>query len=395
MDYRIAVIIERADIALGGAERSVFELTAALGLLGIEVHVLAAKGRAAAANIHILCQDIPGSRVSYGMFAQALRRHLAENKYDLIHSVLPFPFVDIYQPRGGTYAEAIKRNAASYSSTLIAACKQLTSCLNLRRTALLRAEKKLCKGSQGPVLVALSNYVADQFRNHYGADDTRIKVIPNGVKTTKKTDKARIDRLRTQILTHLRLKEADEPILFLFAANNFRLKGLRPLITALGCVAAANINSPAYLVVAGRGRSAKYRKLARRLDVHDRILFLGKVRHIQNALAVADVGILPTYYDPCSRFILEALAAAKPVITTKFNGATDQFENARHGIIIDHPQDTESLADAIMYFSNRDDLRNTSETILNDNLPDAVSITRAAKQLCQLYESIIAQRRQK
>ena len=57
MKKKIAIIIERASIALGGAERSVFELATALSSLGHEVQVLAAKGRTSARNIKILCQN--------------------------------------------------------------------------------------------------------------------------------------------------------------------------------------------------------------------------------------------------------------------------------------------------------------------------------------------------
>jgi hypothetical protein len=57
MKRRIALITERANIALGGAERSAFELAAALSALGLQVDILAAKGKTNAKNIHILCPD--------------------------------------------------------------------------------------------------------------------------------------------------------------------------------------------------------------------------------------------------------------------------------------------------------------------------------------------------
>jgi hypothetical protein len=113
MNKKIAIIIERVNITLGGAERSVSELADALSALGLEVHILAAKGQTNSENIHILCGDITGKHVSYSTFANTLTKHLSENYYDLIHSVLPFDFADVYQPRGGTYAETVLRNIAS------------------------------------------------------------------------------------------------------------------------------------------------------------------------------------------------------------------------------------------------------------------------------------------
>ncbi len=249
------MIIERPDIALGGAERSVFELAGALSLLDAKVDILAAKGHTKAKNIHILCRHSTGKRTVYSVFSRALKKHLAKNHYDIVHSVLPFDFADVYQPRSGTFAESILRNAASYRSDLIACYKQVTAFFNYRRAVLLRTERKLCRNPKGPIVAALSEYVANQFRNHYGLDDERLVITRNGVKINERIDPAAADRLRGQILAKLGLKEADDPLLLLFVANNFRLKGLEVLIEALHLAAAKRPGRRAYLVVAGRGRS--------------------------------------------------------------------------------------------------------------------------------------------
>ncbi|MGA1980182.1 MAG: glycosyltransferase family 4 protein [Sedimentisphaerales bacterium] len=385
---KVAMIIERIDIALGGAERSVFELAAALSTLGLEVDILAAKGQTNAKNIHILCQDTPGKRTCYFTFAKALKKHLSENHYDIIHSILPFDFADVYQPRAGCFAESVLRNAASYQNKIIELYKRITAFANFRRDILLRAERKLCKDSNGPVIAALSSYIAEQFKKHYDIDDDRIVVVPNGVKTNKEIDADRADKLRSQILAELGLKEADNPVLFLFAANNFRFKGLACLIKAMQLVSPNITERKSYLIVAGNGKTHKYRRLAKKLNVHKKIIFLGAVRHIQNALSIIDVAVLPTFYDPSSRFVLEALAAGKPVITTKFNGAVDLFVNDRHGKVIDRAENVPALAQAISFFTDTNNIRKASQAIVADNLEEKVSVGRVAAQLIPVYESI-------
>jgi len=389
---KIALIIERTDIALGGAERSVFELAAALSALGLKVDTLAAKGKTNAKNIHILCQNTPGNRTGYFTFAKVLKKHLSENHYDIIHSVLPFDFADVYQPRGGSFAEAILRNTASYQNKFIESCKRVTAFANFRRAILLRAERILCKDSNGPVIVALSKYVAEQFKKHYGVSDDRIVVVPNGIKINKRIDIGHADNLRSQILAQLGLKEADNPVFFLFVANNFRLKGLACLIKAMQLVSPNITERKAYLIVAGNDRTHKYRRLAKKLDVHRKIIFLGAVRHIQNALSITDVAVLPTFYDPSSRYILEAIAANKPVITTEFNGAADLFVNDRHGKVIDCAENIPALAQAISYFTDTNNIRKASQAIVADNLEEKISISRVAEQLIPVYESILEKR---
>ena len=401
MKKKIAIIIERANIVLGGAERSVFELAAALVALGLEVDMLAAKGQTNAKSIRILCQDSPGKRACYFTFAKALKEHLSENHYHLIHSVLPFDFADVYQPRGGTYVESILRNAVSYQNKFLESYKRTTAFTNFRRTVLLRAERKLCRGPSGPVIAAVSQYAAEQFRKHYSVANGRIVVIHNGVKINKRVNTVEAGKLRTQILAQLGLKEAENPVFFLFVANNFRLKGLAVLIKAMSVYSEAacrKTGRQAYLIVAGSGKTYKYRRLAKKLNpsmADRRIVFLGPIRHIQNALSIIDVAILPTFYDPCSRYILEALAADKPVITTRFNGASEQFINNRHGKVIDMPEDIPALAEAIGSFADTNNIRKVSEAIVADNLKEKVSINRVAKQLISVYESILQSKGQK
>ena len=398
MKNKIAIIMERADITLGGAERSVFELTSAFSALGHEVHILAAIGQKDTRNIHILCPGRPGGRVYFFNFADVLRRHLSENKYDIIHSVLPFDFVDVYQPRGGTYAESIVRNAASYRNRFITFFKKLTAFTNFRRTVLLKAERKLSQGSEGPAIIALSQYVKEQFIQHYNTGRQRITVVQNGVKTNKRISTDQADRLRSQILAELGVREADNPVLFLFVANNFRLKGLACLIEAMKIAASQQTERQAFLIVAGSGKVNKYRRLSKELNSSKkvrRIIFLGSVNQIQDALSIIDVGVLPTFYDPSSRFILESLAAGRPVITTKFNGAIDQFNNDRHGKIVDSPENINELAEAIGYFTDTMNIQKASQAIIEDNIKDKVSISRVAGQLIDVYESVLERKGQR
>ena len=152
-------------------------------------------------------------------------------------------------------------------------------------------------------------------------------------------------------------------------------------------------DSPFYLMVAGRGNSRKYMTSAKRLGIERQIGFLNYVRDIQKIMAISDVAVLPTFYDPSSRFILEALAAGKPVITTKYNGATDLLTNYRHGRIIDEPGNIEALAEGIVYFTNKDNILNASKAIAADNLRDRISINRVVRQLISLYKTILERKK--
>jgi UDP-glucose:(heptosyl)LPS alpha-1,3-glucosyltransferase len=255
---------------------------------------------------------------------------------------------------------------------------------------LLNAERKLCAMRDGPLIIAISHYVAEQFSRHYGVEAGRITVIPSGVKMSE-PDTEKAGRLRMRTFSHLGIKITDSPVLFLFAANNFRLKGLDCLIRAMKLVSA----KPAYLVVIGSDKTDAYQRLSAKLNIGGKVIFLGEVANIANALAIADAAVLPTFYDPCSRFILEALAAGKPVITTRFNGAGEQFINNRHGRIIDKPDDIEALAGALAHFTEPANIQKATQAVIEDNIKQKVSISRVAGQLKAVYAEILSKRRRR
>ena len=384
---KLAIITERANITLGGAEKSVFELAAKMALLGVDVKILAAAGAAQSNRVKVLCGS-SDKRVALKDFEKAMLRHFEENHYDIIHSTLPFDFADVYQPRGGSYPEAAVRNAASYENAALRIFKLLTSFANFRRTSLARAEKRLCKKENGPIVAALSEYVRTQFKKHYNLPDERIYVCPNGIRLPSPDKISKADKLRAEILAKFKIKQVDEPVFFLFAAHNFRLKGLASLIKAFAVLNNRLTKRPAFLIIAGRGRTRRYRRLARKMNVNDRILFFGSAANLNDLLDVADVAALPTYYDPSSRFILEALAAGKPVITTKFNGAVDLFTADRHGKVFDSPDDIDSLAEAIRFFCITENLAAAKKAIKDDDIKSKVSIETHCRKLFELYAII-------
>jgi glycosyltransferase involved in cell wall biosynthesis len=384
---KTAIITERADIGLGGAERSVSELTAELRQQGVETAIVAAKG-IPDQHITILCGDYPAKRVPLRAFERALRQHLSTQSYDIVHSTLPMAAADIYQPRGGSYHEAMLRNIASYPFAIQRFVKRGTHLLNFKRTAYLNAEKKICSANNRIVVAALSRYVKKHFQKYYHMPEERIAVIPNGINTDIRPDAAAAKALKERILKSITIPSDKQPVLFLFAANNPRLKGLRELLFAF-----EDITFDAYvhpiLIVVGIKELGPYKSLSEQLVLKNHIISLGCQDSIYNILSICDVAVLPTYYDPCSRFILESLAMGKPVITTCFNGAAERFVNNLHGVVIKEPNYT-LLMDALSYFCNPKNIELASQAIIQDNLCEKVSIRLHVTQLIKLYEKILA-----
>lgn len=383
-----AIIIERTSIRLGGAERSVSELAQELKAQGVDAQILAAAGKPGE-NVSILCSEQDNHRTSLKTFEAAIEHHLSQNHYDIIHSTLPLGCADIYQPRGGSFKEAMLQNAASYSNPWVRLWKQKSHFLNFRRTAFLQAESRLCADHQQTIIAALSDYVKQQFVRHYHLPERRIAVIANGINPNRPADPQKSQAFRRGILDQVPAAIRDKAILLFFAATNFRLKGLREAIIALSKAIDHTPQCPAVIVAAGSNKISSYQRLAGQYRVSGRIVFCGPQQETATAMTACDAAILPSWYDPCSRFILEALATGKPVITTALNGASEQYEAGRHGFIIQSPSDIDAMTKSIADLANPDTIHRLTDNIVADGLKERVSITRHVRQLLDLYGIII------
>jgi UDP-glucose:(heptosyl)LPS alpha-1,3-glucosyltransferase len=87
-------------------------------------------------------------------------------------------------------------------------------------------------------------------------------------------------------------------------------------------------------LIVGRGEVEKYERLARRLRVDRQVTFCGFVEEIRDYHHVADFLVHPTFYDPCSLAVLEALASGLPVITTRENGAAESMTPGVEGFVV-------------------------------------------------------------
>jgi UDP-glucose:(heptosyl)LPS alpha-1,3-glucosyltransferase len=236
-------------------------------------------------------------------------------------------------------------------------------------------------------LAALSDYVGRQFKEEYQLSDDRMRLIRNGVNI----DPFRNEEGRAQ---GKKLRSLYDPnkdkALFLFAAENLRLKGLAWLIRAADLAVRErpdHLRDFRIMVVSRQGFHA-YWKLAYRLGLEQHILFMGPTTQMPALLNMCDAAVLPTFNDACSRLVLEALAAGKPAITTRYNGAADFLQDGKYGYIIDQGNDNRALADGLLQFCDPECQQRMSQAIETDNLPYQVSIQRHISELIALYEEL-------
>jgi len=388
---RITILAEQADPARGGAERSVRELTEELNRQGVETTLLTAAGTPDGNSLHPLFPDGSLKRIPLSRIETALKEYLKIHPCSLLHSTLPVRGADVYQPRGGSWKQAVLQHAQSYPDPIRRFLKRHLHFLNRRRTRYLEAEHRLLTTDEKVIAAALSESVKTHFIRHYNLPPQRIAVIPNGIRLPEAPVQETVEDFRRRMLASAGLHPSSDAVLFLFAANNFRLKGLYDLIAPFA-EAVRKTPVPLLLAIAGRDNPRKARNLGWLTGIEKNLIFTGPLPNLSAALAAADSAVLPTWYDPSSRFILEALAMGKPDLTTALNGASDFIQSGRHGILVEHPRCRRQITDGLLQLADAKIRAALAQAVLEDNLREQVSITRHVRQLISLYKQILTRK---
>ncbi len=372
---KVAIVQESLDVRRGGAETAVLEMARRLTDIGHDVTVLSRESASTTDAAPIRSFPTTGGKLARTRrFLRQIAEHCRTTHYDVVHAVTPTHACDVYQPRGGTFRETVRRSLAA--SPKNRALHALGKRLNLRQRFLQSIENKLLTHSAPPIVACVSDYV----RRHLLADYPQVAgnaiVVYNGVDIDRLL---RHDGPLMRDTWRKRLAIRDEERLLLFVAHNFKLKGLDPLLQAL-----PRVTQTCRLVVVGRGKRDPYQRIAARIGVDAQLQFVDDPDAVPALYHAADLLCHPTWYDPCSRVVLEALCCGLPAVTTRWNGAAEALTVGRTGFVIDQPDDSAALARAIMSGLG---LRETARAHA-DNACQQLSMTRHVQALAAVYERV-------
>jgi len=335
---KIALLIERLDPARGGAETWVDGFSTTLVAEGHDVHVFSREGgiTPAGVTLHAVAVSGVGRGMRTASFARNVEAMLAKESFDVVHGVGRTLGQDVYGPHGGVHAATLEANRR-LCGPLEAAFKRLSCRLSLKQHVFRRIEHAQYVNRAAHVFVALSQRVKRDMQRFYNVPDEKIAVVYNGVDVERFHPRNR-EASRGAFREQFRIGE-DETV-FLIVAHNFRLKGVPELVK---CVTGKF--PPCRLLVVGGGNADQLIPFAARREP-GRVLFIGPVVDAAPCYAAADVYVHPTWYDPCSLVVLEALASGLPVVTTTMNGASELMTDGEEGFVI-APGDRRRLAETL------------------------------------------------
>jgi UDP-glucose:(heptosyl)LPS alpha-1,3-glucosyltransferase len=319
-------IVRRGYSSSGGAEAYLKRLAAGIVEAGHKVTLFTAADWPREESNFGAVERLEGS--SAIAFADALKK-MAPGKCDVLLSLERVWQCDAYRAGDGVHRAWLERR-----QELGRPLQKLSRVFNRKHAATLELEESLFAKHGAGRVIANSRMVKEEIVRFYGYPANRIDVVYNGL-AVHKTAHREEDRTATRDSLGL----GKDEIAILFAGSGWERKGLRFAIEAI-----ERSDKQVRLLVAGKGDHRKFRS--------PRVQFLGVVGEMPSLYLAADIFLLPTLYDPFSNACLEALAAGRPVITTRANGFSEIIESGRHGTVIERADDIEAINTAIKFWSD-------------------------------------------
>lgn len=236
--------------------------------------------------------------------------------------------------------------------------------------------------SRAAVMVAVSDDVRRFIVDRTGVVPARVRVIHNGIGAADAVPPEACARVRAA----LGLGVGDRVVTSV--GSLYAVKGHRYLVEAAPSILAACPS--AVLLLAGRGdRESSLRAQARRLGIEGRIRFLGLRHDVPEILAITDVFVLPSLSEGLSIALLEAMAAARPVVATRVGGNPELIESGESGLLVPSG-DARALGTAVIdLLTHSDKARVLGQRALT-RVRTRFAITTMIEQYTAIYDAIVS-----
>ncbi|HNW63639.1 glycosyltransferase [Piscinibacter sp.] len=313
---RIAHVVESLDI--GGLEHVVVALAAAQHARGNEVRIIclwrrgALAERAELAGVRVECCDKKS-----GLDAQALRRMrtlLREFAGDVLHTHNPMAHYYAVAAALGLGIPRVLNSRHGMGSGELSARRE-----KLYRLALLATDHA----------VSVCEAARQRFVAHGVMPASKASVVRNGIDLSRFV--ARNAAAGAALRTALGLP--DEVVLFGTVGRLNEAKQQGRLLVALRTLLDTGV--PAALVIAGDGElRAALETQTDSLGLRERVRLLGARNDVPDLLAAMDVFVLPSRTEGYSLALVEASAAALPIIATAVGGNAEIVHDGVTGRVI-------------------------------------------------------------
>jgi UDP-glucose:(heptosyl)LPS alpha-1,3-glucosyltransferase len=328
----------------GGQQRDMLRIALACQVRGyaIDVYTTAWRGaRPESLRVHL---HRPRALTNHGCMRQYhawVARQLAANPPACVVGFNKLPGLDVYFDADGCYeAKAREQHGRLYRLT--------------RRYRQYRAFEEAVFGKDAKTQILILSQIQETlYVQHYGTPNSRIHRLPPNVPNDRF---AGPDALELRLAFRRTLGIGEQDKLLLQLGSGFRTKGLDRSMHALAALPQPLLGRT-WLCVAGNGDQRPYARLARRLGVAERVIFLGPRDDVPRLLVSADLLVHPAYHETAGIVLLEALACGLAVVVSGICGYAPYVEQAQAGWVLPEPFDQDLCNRTVRTALERNDLR--------------------------------------
>ena len=197
-------------------------------------------------------------------------------------------------------------------------------------------------------IIAVSNFSREAAIKE-GFSANKIEVVYNGVDIDKfKPHEEKRNLLRKKY----NIPQDAFTMIIVSRIKNLRNKGHQHLINILSKY---EVSKNWHLVVIGKGKGlGGLKQKIKEYNLKNRVHLLGHKTDVENYEDMADVVVLPSYFETFGLVLAEGMAMEKPAVAFKVGGVPEVIEDNKTGFVVDYDNDDELVEKLAILAKNPD-----------------------------------------
>ena len=204
----------------------------------------------------------------------------------------------------------------------------------------LQMEEAVFNPASNADIMLISVNEAEKFQSIYKTTSDRIHLLPAGIDRDRLVPNPLPGEKRSLFRKQLGMR--DDELLILTVGSSFRTKGIDRAINAIASLP-KDIKKRCRYIVVGLGNESKFRAIAQKAGLAERITFTGGRGDIANFYHAADVLIHPARTENTGNTLLEAMVTGLSVIATGNCGYAHYIQKANGGAVCPEPFEQKQL----------------------------------------------------
>jgi UDP-glucose:(heptosyl)LPS alpha-1,3-glucosyltransferase len=308
----------------GGLQRDFLRIAKTCVQRGHSVDVFTMRWEGAqdpALSIHLVPTTGWQNHTRCQQFVKNLQPLLAAGNYAHIVGFNKMPGLDIYYAADTCYQAKARAQHGAYFR------------LTPRYRHLVAYEEAVFSPQAKTEILLLSAAQQPEFSRYYHTQPQRFHFLPPGI---SKDRRATANAADIREYTRKEFAITNDELLLLMVGSGFRTKGLDRTLFALSALP-TTIKERVKLFVIGDDEATTFLRQAKKLQIAEKVSFLGGRPDVPRFLLAADLLLHPAYNENTGTVLLEALVAGLPVLTTDVCGYAHYIHTAQAGVVLASP----------------------------------------------------------